>query len=152
GVSPPVGPTGLALTCDGTETGPWRVSVSTGGFWSELKLSDQDIDVDEQSVTALVSWHKDAWGLEGGLGAIVGGTLGGYDVQPGFSAVLAGSWLALFEGEVRPFVLLSLSASFSRASTDVGSVTAGDLRAGAVVGKTFFERLTPYAAARVFAG
>src|SRR5262249_40425585 len=61
-------------------------------------------------------------------------------------------WLALFEGEVRPFVLLSLSASFSRASTDVGSVTAGDLRAGAVVGKTFFERLTPYAAARGFAG
>jgi hypothetical protein len=151
-VSPPVGPTGLALTCDGSEPGPWRVSVAGGGFRSELSLSGQSVDVAEQSLTATLSWHKGSFGLEGGLGAILGGTLGGYDVSPGFSVVAAGSWLALYEGEVRPFVLLSLSASVSTATTDVGRVTAVDLRGGVVVGKTFFERLTPYLVARVFGG
>ncbi len=159
-MSPPVGPTGLALACDGSEPGPWRVGVSGGGFRSELTFTGgRGVDVGEQSVTATLSWHKDPrFGVEGGLGAILGGrlTFAGvdHDVAPGFAATVAGSWLALFEDGARPFVLVTATASVSTATTDGGAarLTAFDLRAGLVVGKTFFARLTPYVAGRVFAG
>ena len=136
------------------------MGVGGGGFRSELTFSgSQDVDIQEESVTATVSWHKDPhFGLEGGLGAILDGRLTArgveHDVEPGFALILAGSWLPIFEDGARPFVLFSASASVSTASTDGGAarLTAVDLRAGVIAGKTFFQRLTPYLAARVFGG
>jgi hypothetical protein len=97
------------------------------------------------------------------VGAIVGGraSAGGvdHDVAPGVAASLTGSWLALYEGEARPFVLLALTLSGSTTTTTLASgggaaqrLTAFDARLSVLAGKTFLERVTPYAAARVFGG
>ena len=156
-MSPPVGPTGLVLACDGSEPGPWRVGVAGGGFRTELSFGDRSVDIGEESVTATLAWHKDPrFGVELGLGAILDGRLTvdgvAHDVAPGFAASATGSWLALLETGARPFLLFSLTASVSTAATGADRVTALDLRAGAIVGKTFLDRLTPYLAARVFGG
>jgi opacity protein-like surface antigen len=95
------------------------------------------------------------------VGAILDGrlTVGGveHDVRPGIAATVTVSWLALPERATRPFVLVAGTASVSTATTAAGAgpevrLTAVDLRATALVGKTFFDRLTPYLAARVFGG
>jgi len=75
----------------------------------------------------------------------------------GALASVSGSVLALYETRRRPFVLASvaLSGSTTTAISDDGErhrLTAADLRLGAMVGKTFFDRLVPYAAVRVFGG
>jgi hypothetical protein len=86
--------------------------------------------------------------VEGGAGALVAGRVGDRDLDPGFIATASGSYLALPETSARPFLLFSLSASVLVAP----DFTAGDLRIGAVAGKTFLGRLTPYLAARAFGG
>jgi hypothetical protein len=81
------------------------------------------------------------------------------EVGTGVLFSVGGSWLARYEGERSPFVLLSasLGVSTTTAVSDDGEshrLTAGDLRAGAMAGKTFFEsqRLVAFAAARIFGG
>lgn len=92
-----------------------------------------------------------------GLGAVVDGTIADGDIAPGPAGSASLSWLALLETERRPFALIGISVAVSRASavSDDGedhSLTAGDVRIGAMLGKTFFGVVTPYAAARAFGG
>jgi hypothetical protein len=95
--------------------------------------------------------------LEVVAGAILGGKLtpegeASQDVGTGAAFSIGGSWLALLETERRPFIAFSLSLSGSVASTDTRNITAGDARLGVVAGKTFADRVTVYAAARIFSG
>jgi hypothetical protein len=140
------------LSCDGSdsETGPWRVEIGGGALRTEIDFGSTRLDLSEETISASLGWHPSgsSFSVEGGIGALVAGTLGGVDLDPGAAFSLTGSWLALTETEVRPFVLGTLTASVLTAP----GLTAGDFRAGVVVGKTFFERLTPYLAARVFGG
>jgi hypothetical protein len=141
----------MVLACDGSEPegGPWRVGVTGGGMRSEIDFgSGRHVDI---------GWHHDpSFGLDFGVGALLDGRLTSdgvdHDIATGFLATVTGSWLALPEREVRPFVLVSLTASVATADTDVARFTALDFRGGLVVGKTFFTRLTTYAAVRVFGG
>jgi hypothetical protein len=78
------------------------------------------------------------------------------DVGTGVIGSVSGSWLAVFEKPRRPFLAFSLTAGAS--TTTAGSdddrrrrLTAADLRAGVMAGKTF-GRLVPFVAARAFAG
>jgi hypothetical protein len=152
----------LPQTCDGSDSSgaPWRVGVAGGGFRSELSFgAGRDVDIGEEAITATIGWHSSPrFGVEGGVGAILGGrlTLAGvdHDVAPGIAATVTASWLPIYEGEVTPFLLLAGTASVSTTTTDDGAarLTAVDLRATALVGKTFFDRLTPYVAVRVFGG
>jgi hypothetical protein len=133
--------------------------VTGGWFATELELGDGEVSLSETTIMATASYHPGpAFGVDVGLGAILDGTMGDHDgdVAAGAAASLSGSWLALFEEERRPFVLLSLSLAGSRteAVSDDGeahALSAFDLRAGGVVGKTFGP-MTLYAVARVFGG
>ncbi|HTE49547.1 MAG TPA: hypothetical protein VK698_01655 [Kofleriaceae bacterium] len=98
------------------------------------------------------------FGFDLGLGAIVDGTAGDHDgdVAAGFAASAAVTWLARYEGERSPFLLVgaSLAGSRTEAVSDDGRahpLGALDARIGAMVGKTLGP-ITPYAAARVFGG
>jgi hypothetical protein len=150
----------MVLTCDGSEPegGPWRVGLTGGAMRSEIDFgSGRHVDIAEETLTASLGWHGNpTFGVDVGVGAVLDGRLtsGGvdHDLSTGFLATVTGSWLALPERDARPFILASLTASVATADTDVGTVTALDLRGGLVVGKTFFTRLTTYAAVRVFGG
>jgi hypothetical protein len=134
------------------------VGVTGGGLRTEIDFgSGGHADLGEETIMASLGYHPTATlGLDVGLGALLDGTVttGGtdHDLSAGFIASVTGSWLALPEKDLRPFVLVALTASVATADTDVARLTALDLRAGLVVGKTFFTRLTAYAAVRVFGG
>jgi hypothetical protein len=135
------------------------VGVTGGYFSTELELGDADVDLSQSTVMAAASYQANpSFGFDLGLGAILDGEMGAHegDVSAGAAVTAAATWLALFEGERRPFVLLSLSLAGSRtaAVSDDGmshSLTALDARLGAMAGKTFGP-FTPYAAARAFGG
>jgi hypothetical protein len=100
-------------------------------------------------------------GIELAAGAVLDGAIGRADVADGDVGVgaavsLSASWLALLEGERRPFVVVgaSLAGSRTEAYADDGErhpLSAGDLRLGVMSGKTFGP-VTPYLAARGFGG
>lgn len=76
---------------------------------------------------------------------------------PGPVASAALSWLTRPEAGVVPFVLLGASLGASTLRSRLGEqaparLSAFDLRVSATAGWTFFERLTPYATARLFGG
>ncbi len=86
-----------------------------------------------------------------------------FDITPGW--LISGSWSRrLLDGTgSKPFVLVSVSLGVSGAWTreevpagvpapDLAPFYAIDLRAGLTVGKTFFNTLSPYGAARVYGG
>ena len=99
-------------------------------------------------------------GITASAGAILGGTVvhsAEGEVGRGVAGSLSLNYLALFESDSRPFLATSitLGAATSSPVSDDGQRhrwTAGDLRLGAMVGKTFFDRLVPFASARAFAG
>ncbi len=95
-------------------------------------------------------------GLQLGVGAILDGNArvaqADADVGAGVAATVAGSWLAVAEGELRPFVLTGLSLGVSTAKAGADQLTAVDARLSVVVGKTFAQVFTPYVAGRVFGG
>jgi hypothetical protein len=90
-------------------------------------------------------------------GGIVAGSIDGRDVHGGGTIGGSVSYLAVYEGALRPFVGTSatLGTALIRGIADDGSSrswSAWDLRGGVIVGKTFAKRIVPYAAARVFGG
>jgi hypothetical protein len=152
-VSAPVGPTGLPRNCDGSGDPRWHAGASFGGFRSTLRLGGERVDIDERTSLATLGYRLgNRLSLDFAAGAVLDGALGAEDVAagPAFSAGV--SWLALPETSARPFVLVSVTLSISTVSAPMGQVTAGDARAGLLVGKTFWDRFTPYAAARAFGG
>ena len=94
----------------------------------------------------------DRFNLELAGGLILDGELAGSDIGVGGAVSLIGAGLILAETSSRPFVLASLTVSGSRTSAGGESLTAIDVRLGVVVGKTFWDRLTPYLGVRAFGG
>jgi opacity protein-like surface antigen len=135
------------------------VGVTGGWFSTELELGGGEVSLSETTVMAAATYQRSpSLGFELGLGAVLDGEAGDHegDVSSGAAASAAVTWLALYEGERRPFVLFSLSLAGSRtdAVSDDGeshALSAFDARVGAMVGKTFGPA-TPYAVARVFGG
>lgn len=95
-------------------------------------------------------------------GAVLGGrlTVGaeGFSVGPGWLASATVSGRVLDGLGSKPFMLLSATLAASHADAWAerggawGRLEAYDLRGALVVGKTFFEVLSPYAAVRAFGG
>jgi hypothetical protein len=156
----------LPYECDGDPADtPWRLGLSLSGFRTTIDLGVREIGLEQSSVVATVGrqWGP-RWGLVGGVGLILGGAVTNAagtdretDVGVGGMITITGTWLVAFEQPGRPFVLLSATTSISTttAVSDDGldhRLTAGDLRAGVMVGKTFVERVVPYVAARAFGG
>jgi len=145
----------------------WHAGVS--GAWSgtHLELSSGGRTVDayfgRYAVTASLERRLgDRWTLGGALGATVAGTLdldgAESDLSPGPLAAVTASFRPLDEGDIAPFLLLTGSVAASLAWTKpagggpTSTFTAGDVRLGAVVGKTIAHAVTPYLLARAFGG
>jgi hypothetical protein len=131
--------------------------VTAGVFKTTINLSTP-VSLSEETLLATAGWHPTArLGLQVGAGAVLDGRLVTPDgvrhmIAPGIAASVSGSLLALYETRARPFLMLGASLGFSRTSAAGSSLTAFDLRMTVLLGKTFFERLTPYAAGRAFVG
>lgn len=118
---------------------------------------DLEADLSSATLTAMLGWHPSPrFGFDLGVGSVLTGEIdvGGLETSfdPGILGTITNSYLALYEGDVRPFVLVSLTVSVLTMTGDDNRFTAFDARAGLTVGKTFWERFTPYLAARVFGG
>ncbi len=136
--------------------------MSGGAFSTTIGFdNDQDVDIEQSSVSATVGYQLSTrWGVVGSLGGILGGTVTTDvegDIGTGITGSISGTYLAMYEGEKKPFILGSLTFGSSRTSvvsddTMEHTWQAFDLRAGCMVGKTFAERFVPFASARVFGG
>jgi hypothetical protein len=80
-------------------------------------------------------------------------------IAPGWLASVSGSYRVVDGAGTRPFVLLTGTLAGSGARTKQapaaaadGALLAFDIRVGATIGKTLWNLLSPYAAARVFGG
>lgn len=116
-------------------------------------VMDTDVALRETAVTATVGHFvtpRVGWSVT--AGAVVDGTIDGEDVRGGATLAGAVSYLAVYERKRRPFV--SFSASLGTALLRAGGDTwsAWDARGGAMLGKTLFDLVVPYAAVRVFGG
>lgn len=132
-----------------------------GGFSTTIEFGDRDVDLEQLTANATLGWQRSPrWGFLLTLGGVIDGAVTTdmeRDVGPGFVGSVGATWLPLFETERRPFLLTSLSfgGSMTTAESDDGQAhrwTAFDLRLGAMLGKTFADRFTPFVAGRVFAG
>lgn len=74
------------------------------------------------------------------------------ELGPGPTAFLGAGGRVLDERRLRPFVQATATLSVTHARLGPDRYTAVDVRAGAVVGKTFADAVTPYAVGRVFGG
>jgi hypothetical protein len=127
------------------------------GFRTELGFDDIETRVEETSVVATASYQASPrWGFQLGAGVVLGGEIvrGNeiFDVGTGGTLSVAASHLPVYETARRPFLLVTLALAASFASAGDESLTAGDLRAGVMAGKTFGGVVTPYVTARVFGG
>jgi hypothetical protein len=129
------------------------VALSSGAVRSRLRFGDETVRFRQVALLASVGKRLgDRLNVEAALGVILDGELDGRDVGVGGTVSLTGSGLVLAETRSRPFVLVSLTVSGSRTSAGEESLAAYDVRLGAAVGKTFWERVTPFLGARVFGG
>jgi hypothetical protein len=168
-VSPPVGPTGLALEC-GAATGAdqggprrFRAGADVGGARTTIVFTGGH-DVGLQQLTTVARLEllvQPRMTVFAGGGAVVSGTatVDGTDfhVQPGWVVTAGASFLALTETARRPFVMatavLGYAATHTRQSDADPEVAwrEGDARIGVAVGKSFGPA-RPYLVARAFGG
>ncbi|MCC6903868.1 MAG: hypothetical protein IT377_33175 [Polyangiaceae bacterium] len=96
------------------------------------------------------------------LGVLAGGSFEGegrrFDVKPGFLASFTGGYRLFGGADGQLYGVTTLSMGFSRARIEdeatgkSTALSASDLRVGAEVGVTLFERLRPFAVGRAFGG
>lgn len=142
-----------------------RVSVVVGHAQSSL-IFDGKTRVSIERRAALATYERrlsSQWTLQFAAGAIATGSLnvGGnwHSFGPGWSAGVSGSYRVLDGRGAKPFLLFGGTLAFAGAQTrsektnapEIGYL-AGDLRLSVVVGKTIFQRLSPYALVRGFGG
>jgi len=139
--------------------------VTAGYAWTDLIFGgDVTVPIERRAVVGTIERRLGArWTLQLGAGGILWGSLLAKGVRhhfgPGFSASLATSYRLRDGRDGYPFVLLGGSLAFAYARTyderDSATKTpysAGDIRLSAVVGKTFFDAMSPYVVARAFGG
>jgi hypothetical protein len=159
------------LTCgaDGKIQGfdPFRVGLAFGAFASNVTFGDGIHPyIERESASASFEWHPN---LDTTLSWGAGASLGGRMIFDDVHETIGAGWLVTFAYTRRlmtglgskPFMLMSFSAGVSEASTypttpapnpGTEPLWAIDVRAGLVVGKTFWRTLSPYGAARVYGG
>lgn len=163
GVSGPDGVSACSLAEHEEATRPrWRAGVN-GVYTATALRFGGGLRGDETrgALLASLAYVPTArFSLQAGAGTTLGGDLlmpgGRFVFLPGVAAALGASWRVV---DAHPFVVLSSVLSFSAATTKHEGADesrtgyeAFDLRAGAIVGTTFFNALSPYATARVFGG
>lgn len=162
----PVGPTGCnASRGDGEvrSSSGWQVSLMHGQSRSYLHFEDGTEPVMSQQ-TAIGSFgyfFPCGWSVMLSGGAVFGGTLrgDGHDLGfgPGFLVSVRVAWRFLEQDGAIPFMVASLTASFTRSASDGGTrrshvVMGTDFRLGLTTGYTLFDILQIYVSPRVFGG
>jgi hypothetical protein len=141
------------------------VGAGAGAIRTQINFADDlRFDLEQQAITAFAGYTlASGWSLRLSAGAITGGELesddgpGRFDLRPGGVVGFAGSrqWQP---GDGRWFVTGTASLSAAVASTrpagggEREGFIAIDGRLGAIAGRTFAERWSPYLLARVFGG
>jgi hypothetical protein len=143
-----------------------RVSAVVGHAASRL-IFDGKTYVDIERRAAVATYERrlaTKWNLQFAAGGIITGTLAvgnqRHTFGPGWTAGVSTSYRALDGSGSRPFLLFGATLAFAGATTreenksDAPSVSylAGDFRLSAVLGKTFFQALSPYLVVRGFGG
>lgn len=147
----------------------WRLGAGYTEGWTTLTFSGERVaDVRRRAVTAQLEFRAtDRLSIQLAGGALLGGTLSMrsyepdvFELYPGGVVGVTASFRLVDGLQGRPFVLLTAGIAMLRSGTHVQegsrtpdrSFTAYDLRASAVVGRTFGGVFTPYLALRAFGG
>lgn len=141
------------------------MGATLGYGWTNLVFDGSiPVAIERRAVTATLERRlASRWTLQIAAGGILWGSLRvgaeRHDFGPGWAAAVATSYRLRDGSDGWPFVLLSASLAGAGARTRLSAPGAPevpyyavDVRLGAVAGKTFYDALTPYAAARVFGG
>jgi hypothetical protein len=161
GLTPPIGPSGLPSVCHGDESGlRYRAGLTLGGTDTRIKIGGLKGDLLQSAgIATMDALPIERLSLSLSGGASLGGRIeyGGqrYDLAPGPIVGAGISYLLL--GKTRPFIHLSMSASFSQAGATApngseSSFKSKDWRVGAAIGKTFGTAAAPFIVARYFGG
>jgi len=136
----------------------WHVGSSYAFSSTGLRFGDGQRLGEERHVSLVTIDYRPARRatLSGGVGVFIGGSLATdsarYAFDPGFIAVLGGSWRLWDLGRAGPFALLTGQLSYASSRVQGFAYNAFDLRAGVVAGTTLWRVLTPYAVGRAFGG
>lgn len=149
----------------------WRAGATFGVFGSDLTFGKaaSDVAIERRAISASLDYRLSVGNtISLGGGAGLGGRLviknDRYEINPGWLVTASYSRILLQGRGAAPFILASLSAGGSGASTrpllsgraadssSSVSLYAFDIRLGVTVGKTFWNVLSPYVAARAFGG
>jgi hypothetical protein len=141
----------------------FAIRGSYGAFGSDIVFGDVEAFIDRRAVAVALEYRvTQDLTLQVGGGVGHGGRLivdGGahHELLPGWLATVSGSYRLVSGGEA-PFVLLTGTIGGSGARTrqygtdETVGYNAFDLRIGVAAGKTFYDMLSPYLAARLFGG
>ncbi len=133
-------------------------------MWSDLRFNGQyNYELSQDSVVGSFGRRfGKRVSLRLSAGALLGGRFSGegfdYDVAPGWLVAVSGSYQLFGDPGRTPFLIGTLTFGTSgthttqRGGTEHTSLSATDLRVGAMFGYTFWKRLSPYAALRAFGG
>lgn len=159
-MSPPVGPTGLTQSCDGSGDRNSRIGATLGAFDTTIVFGERRARLRQQVFAASYDYRMSPRvTLQAALGGVFSGRIlfGGEDHElSGVTASVAGSYRVLDEKGARPFVMATFSLGQSLLSTTYRnadfSLSATDARFGVVVGKSFGNYFAPFVVARAFGG
>lgn len=159
GLTPPIGPSGLASVCHGDENAPRvRLGLAVGGTSTKIDFKTETAPLLQAAATAtfdLLLLQRLSLGAS--LGTSIGGHLdyGGqrYRLSPGPIVGLGASY-RLFGGSA-PFLHLSVGYSVSRSTSHAPEApdapfTSNDYRLGVAVGKTLGSFAAPFVVGRYF--
>ncbi len=148
----------MPIECDGTAPSGWQLGVAVGAVRSTIVFAGARVGFTQEAVSVTVGrFASPRLGWSVGGSALVDGEVEGRDLHGGGALSATVSWLPVFERARRPFLAGSASAglALARAVADDGATRswlAGDLRVGAMAGKTLARRWVPYVAVRGFGG
>ena len=151
-MSPPVGPTGVAQSCDGGG-GRYRVGASFAAFDTTIVFNDGSrASLRQAGVAASLDRRiGDRVTLQLALGSAIAGTIGEENLHAGPLGSLAISSRFVDDSKTTPFVVGTASIAQSYVKTSTSTLAATDGRIGLVVGKTFGP-VAPFVVARAFGG
>ncbi len=151
---------------EGPPSVPWRVGAAYTYTSTALRFTgDQRVDMERKAFVLTLEYRVTRrLSLLAGAGALAGGQIVSqgttFDLQTGPLVALGASYRILDPAQSgQPFLVfggqLSYVASGTRRESSSDGATgyyAGDLRLGMTFGVTLFDRVSPFATARVFGG
>ncbi len=166
----PIGTVGCIrdTTRDSTNTrqrnGRWQTAVFAGAFWSHLSFEDgEEPTLYQYAAIGEIAYHfPNRTSLALNAGSVLGGRFTFEDkseiyLTKGVVVSVKGTWNFLLEKKAIPFMVASLSLSFSKVFAEPyqglkTSFTGSDVRFGLTAGYTIGKAWQVYLSPKVFGG